>query len=385
MAIRSQTTPGVAPGSAGMNAHGGTGDNAAAKAPGRRKLRSARLRVVGDIMVCESQLEVCKDSGYDFHSEFEHIREALSNADYTMANMEGTVGKHDRWPYSGYPQFNCPETILEALKDSGVSFLTLANNHMLDRLFAGLKNTVSWVEKYGFDHVGAYRTREERDAAHVYEVNGIRIGFVAYTYFTNEIELIYKELDPAATEYGVPYIYNSDFAEDIRRLRDAGAEVVVAFPHCGTEYVQQPDASQVEYAEKLAAAGADIILGGHSHAVQPMTVKRVTDSAGRARDVLVAYSLGNFLSDHRLQYTDSGVIVEFTIRENEDGTFSVGDIGYIPTYCWQPIRGDVRILPSGKYLREGPAGMTGKIHDRLVQSYREITDIIGSAYPVLEK
>ena len=385
MAIRLQENGGVAPKLAGIDVHDGVGDDTTAKAACQGKLRSARLRAVGDIMVCESQLNACKDSGFDFHPEFEYIRDELANADYTMANMEGTVGKHDRWPYSGYPQFNCPETILEALKDSGVSFLTLANNHMLDRLFAGLKNTVSWVERYGFDHVGAYRTRKEREAAHVYEVNGIRIGFVAYTYFTNEIELIYKELDPAATEYGVPYIYNSNFAEDIQRLRDAGAEVVIAFPHCGTEYVTQPDASQLDYAEKLASAGADIILGGHSHAVQPMVLNRVTDSAGHSRDVLVAYSLGNFLSDHRLQYTDSGVIIEFTIRENENGAFSVGDIGYIPTYCWQPTRGDVRILPSGKYLREGPAGMTGEIHDRLVQSYREITDIIGSAYPVLEK
>jgi len=350
-----------------------------------RKPRSARIRVVGDIMVCTSQLETCKDSGYDFHPEFEYIRDMLSNADYTMANMEGTVGKHNRWPYSGYPQFNCPETILEALKDSGVDFLTLANNHMLDRLFTGLKNTVFWVEQYGFDHVGAYRTREERDAAHVYTVNGIRIGFVAYTYFTNEIEIIYKELDPAATEYGVPYIFNSDFAEDIRRLREAGAELVIAFPHCGTEYVQQPDASQMEYTERLAAAGADIILCSHSHAVQPMTLRRVTDSAGRSRDVLTAFSLGNFLSDHRLQYTDCGVIIEFTISENGDGTFSVGGVGYIPTYCWQPTRGDVRVLPSGKYLREGPAGMTEETHARLVQSYGEITGVLGNTYPVLEK
>ena len=350
----------------------------------KRKPRSARIRVVGDVMVCTSQLQVCKDSDYDFHPEFEYIRDALSNADYTMANMEGTVGKHERWPYSGYPQFNCPETILEALKDSGVDFLTLANNHMLDRLFTGLKNTVSWVEKYGFDHVGAYRTRKERETATICEVNGIRIGFVAYTYFTNEIESIYPELDPAATEYGVPYIYNSDFAADIKRLRDAGAEVVIAFPHCGTEYVQQPDASQMEYAEKLAAAGADIILCSHSHAVQPMTLKRVTDSAGRSREVLVAYSLGNFLSDHRLQYTDSGVIIEFTISENDDGSFSTGGIGYIPTYCWQPTRGDVRVLPSAKYLMEGPVGMTGEAHARLVQSYREITGILSDAYPVLE-
>ena len=47
-------------------------------------------------MVCTSQLETCKDSVYDFHSEFEYIRDALSNADYTMANLEGMVGKHDR-------------------------------------------------------------------------------------------------------------------------------------------------------------------------------------------------------------------------------------------------------------------------------------------------
>ena len=350
----------------------------------QRKPRSARMRVVGDVMVCTSQLEVCKASGYDFHPEFEHIRDALANADYTMANLEGTVGKHERWPYSGYPQFNCPETLLEALRDSGVDFLTLANNHMLDRLFAGLKNTVTWVERYGFDHVGAYRTREERETPCVREVNGIRFGFVAYTYFTNEIELIYKELDPAATEYGVPYIYECDFAADIKRLRDAGAEVVIAFPHCGTEYVQQPDASQLDYAERLAAAGADIILGSHSHAVQPMTLKRVTDANGRARDVLVAYSLGNFLSDHRLRYTDSGVIVEFTVRENDDGTFSVGGVGCIPTYCWQPTRGDVRVLPSAKHLKEAPAGMTPEAHARLVESYREITGILSDAYPVLE-
>ena len=107
--------------------------------------------------------------------------------------------------------------------------------------------------------------------------------------------------------------------------------------------------------------------------------------SGRSRDVLTAYSLGNFLSDHRKQYTDCGVIIEFTISENSDGTFSVGGIGYIPTYCWQPTRGDVRILPSAGYLTERPPEMTEETHARLVQSYREITGILGNGYPVLEK
>lgn len=347
-------------------------------------LRSARMRVVGDIMVCESQLKAYKDSGYDFHPEFDYIKDALSNADYTMANMEGTVGKYNKSPYSGYPQFNCPETILDALKDSGIDFLTLANNHMLDRFFDGLKNTATWVEKKGFDYVGAYRTKKERETAKVYEVNGIKIGFVAYTHSTNSIERLAKGLDPAATEYGVPYIQKADLAADIKRLRDAGAEVVIAFPHWGAEYVREPDASQMKYAKRLAAAGADIILGSHSHMVQPTLLRTMTDSTGRTRDAFVIFSLGNFLSDHVLQYTDCGVILEFTISENSDGTFSVGDIGYIPTYCWQPSEGDVRILPSGKYLREGPVGMTPEAHDRLVQSYQEIVEVLGNEYPVLE-
>lgn len=347
-------------------------------------LRSARMRVVGDVMVCESQLKAYKSSGYDFHPEFDYIKDALSNADYTMANMEGTVGKYNKSPYSGYPQFNCPETILTALKDSGVDFLTLANNHMLDRFFDGLKNTVTWVEKAGFDFVGAYRTKKERQTPKVYEVNGIKIGFVAYTHSTNSIERLAKGLDPGATEYGVPYIQKADIAGDIQKLRDAGAEVVIAFPHWGEEYVREPGSSQMKYAKKLADAGVDIILGSHSHMVQPMMTRSFTDSSGRTRDVFCIFSLGNFLSDHVLQYTDCGIIVEFTISENSDGTFSCGDVGYIPTYCWQPTEGDVRILPAGKYLKEGPVGMTEEAHDRLVQSYQEITEVIGGDYPVLE-
>ncbi len=344
-------------------------------------LRSAHMRVIGDVMVCESQLKAYKSTGYDFHPEFDYIADMLKNADYTMANMEGTVGKYNDKGYSGYPLFNCPETILEALKDSGVDFLTLANNHMLDRWFNGVKNTVNWVRQYGFNYVGAYLSPEERSTPVIYEVNGIRIGFVAYTHTTNTQE---KVSDADAVEYGVPYLYKADIEAEIKRLKDAGAEVVIAFPHWGKEYVREPDDNQKKYAKKLAAAGADIILGSHSHTVQPMGYQSVTDANGRTRQVFVMFSLGNFLSDHVLQYTDGGIIVDFTINENADGTFTCDNVGYIPTYCWQPTEGDARVLPSGKYLEKGPAGMTDEVHDRLVQTYQEITEAVGSQFPVLE-
>ena len=345
-------------------------------------LRSARMRVVGDVMVCESQLKAYKASGYDFHPEFDYIKDALSNADYTMANMEGTVGKYNKSPYSGYPQFNCPETILTALKDSGVDFLTLANNHMLDRWFDGLKNTVGWVQQYGFDYVGAYRTQEERNTPTVYEVNGIKIGFVAYTQSTNTMEQ--RGVDPDAVKYGVPYIQKSDIAADIKRVKDAGAEVVIAFPHWGKEYLRAPDDDQKRYARKLAKAGADIILGSHSHEVQPMGYVDVTDANGRARRVFIMFSLGNFLSDHIKQYCDNGIIVDFTINENPDGTFSCDNVGYIPTYTWQPTRGDARVLPSGKYIDNRPSGMSDEAYNRMVESYQEVVQVIGNEFPVLD-
>lgn len=339
-------------------------------------LRSVRMRVVGDIMMCQSQLVYAKNSGYDFHNQFALIADVLQNADYTMGNMEGTVGRYGKKAYSGYPLFNCPDVVLQTLKDDGIDFLTLANNHMLDRWFDGMKNTVNWVEQYGFDHVGAYRTPEERNSPVIYEIGGIKFGFVAYTHTTNTQERV---CDPEGVKYGVPYLYKADIEGDIQRLRDAGAEVVIAFPHWGDEYRRTPDSTQKKYARRLAKAGADIILGSHSHVVQPMGFQTVTDPDGRERKVFTMFSLGNFISDHVTQYTDNGIVVDFTINENPDGTFTCDNVGYIPTYTWKQD-GAITVLPSGRYLDQRPSGMNKSNYKRMVESYREIVEIIGSDF-----
>lgn len=341
-------------------------------------LRSVRMRVVGDIMISVDQMTYARDSGYDFHNQFEMIADLLQNADYTMGNMEGTVGKYKGKAYSGYPLFNCPDVVLQTLKDDGIDFLTLANNHMLDRWFEGMQLTVDWVEKYGFDHVGAYRTREERNTPVIYEIGGIKFGFVAYTHTTNTQETV---CDPEGVSYGVPYLYKSDIEGDIKRLRDAGAEVVIAFPHWGKEYVRKPDDNQKKYARKLAKAGADIIIGSHSHMVQPMGYQTVEDG-GREKKVFTMFSMGNFISDHKTQYTDNGVILDFTVNEHEDGTFTCDDVGYIPTYTWKQ-NGEFHVLPSGRYLNDRPSGMSDSIYERMVESFYEIVEIIGDDFQLI--
>ena len=342
-------------------------------------LRSVRMRMVGDIMFCQSQLVFARDSGYDFHNQFDLIADQLANADYTMGNMEGTVGKYKSSSYSGYPQFNAPDVALQPLKDYGIDFLTLANNHMLDRWSGGVVNTVDNVEKYGFAHVGAYRTQEEKDTPVICEVGGIRFGFLAYTHSTNTMEK--RGTDDWAVAL-VPYISKADFKADVQKLRQAGAEVIIAFPHWGKEYVRTPDDSQKKYAKQLAEAGVDIILGSHAHMVQPMGYQTISNADGSSRQVFTMFCMGNFISDHVVQYTDNGVILDFTVNEHSDGTFTCDDVGYIPTYTWKQD-GAVRVLPSGKYVKDRPNGMDDENYNRMVASYYEIIEVIGDKFQLI--
>ncbi len=351
--------------------------------------RSVHFRVTGDIMVTEDQLSFAKATstaygdgkGYTFTPQLAQVMESLQAADYTIGNLETTIGKYKTRDYSGYPMFNAPETILDTLKDCGYDFFTLANNHMLDRWFDGMKNTVSWVEQYGFAHVGAYRTQEERNTPVIIEINGIKFGFVAYTHSTNTVE---NSCDQAVFEYGVPYLYKADIEGDIQRLRDAGAEVVVALPHWGEEYVREPDSTQVQYAQRLAKAGADIILGSHSHKVQPMKVVNVTCNDGTNKNVFIIYSLGNFLTSHDVEYTDAGIILDFTVQEQADGSFEVTNIGYVPTYCWTHD-GGVEVVPAKVYLQNRPDNMSDASYERMKSTYEGNVALLGSEFTVLDK
>ena len=108
-------------------------------------------------MIHRKQLEIARqaDGSYDFHPQFALVAEALKNADYTIANLENTIGQFRDVPFTGFPRFNSPEALLDALREAGVDFLTLANNHILDRFFEGLVTTVDRVEAWGFDFGGA--------------------------------------------------------------------------------------------------------------------------------------------------------------------------------------------------------------------------------------
>ena len=346
-------------------------------------LRSCTIRTVGDFVMDKNVIAAGKayasangtGLSYDFSGMLSEIGSYMQNADFTVANVDGSMGgeSHYKYGYSGYPQFNTPETLIVNLKNVGVDMLTLANNHMLDGWYDGLVDEIKNVENAGLAHVGASRTQEERNTPVIIEINGIKIGFMNYTESLNSMES--RGVDKKAVEFGTNWIKNSNCAEDAKKLRQAGAEVIVCYMHWGDEYVTTPNKNQTDMAQKLMKAGVDIIVGGHPHVVQHAEWLTGTNQFGESQRTFCIYSLGNFLSEHTIKNTDGGIIFEFTIQEKGDGTFSIEAPSYITTYVWKTGndifgRGFV-VVPCAAYINNGtrPSGMSDSEYKAMVASH----------------
>lgn len=341
--------------------------------------RRATIRAAGDLMMHEDQLEAARrpGEGYDFTSQYALVRDSLSDADYTLANLETTVGLYSDKPYSGYPRFNAPPEMLEAVRGAGIDFVSLANNHILDRYFDGMLITVANVREAGLDYSGVYVSAEDSLEPDIFEINGIRVGFLCYTYSTNDME---KHSDARAVQFGVRYLYDRDYAADVRALRQAGAEVVIAMPHWGAEFRRTASSTQVSIAMQLAQTGVDVVLGGHPHVVQQAGMMDTPDG----EKTLVAFSLGNFNSDMDEDYADTGIIFEFTLVEREEGGFDVVDPGYVPVFCWRQD-GLTRTIPSLPYYDQPPEGMSPEQHARLRAGVESVDALMGPEMARLER
>lgn len=344
--------------------------------------REAVIRSFGDIIIHEPLYKTAYDAGantFDFSPYFSLIGDSLRAADYTVGNVDGPMGGKGSRGYRFYPQFNTPPHLLFALETCGTDMLTLANNHALDTYVDGLKRQLDNVEKVGIDHVGAYRTQQEYDTPKVVEIGGIRVGFTNYTVSTNNFD---KRVDKDEMQYVLRTTRNSSPTRDIAALREAGAEVVVVYMHWGDEYVRELTASQKDLSRKLVAAGADVIIGGHPHVVQPIHYVTAEGADGETRRALVVFSLGNFLSDQRTRYRDSGIIFEFTLTDDGSGKVEVVSPRYIPTYVWRVKAGggyDYRVVACGSVIENRPPSMDDDAFKRVNQVWNELQQMIGDA------
>jgi poly-gamma-glutamate synthesis protein (capsule biosynthesis protein) len=253
------------------------------------ELASVRLLAVGDIMMHQDIKVSAGPTAAGLSSLWAGMEPLIHGADLVFANLETPVA-----PVTGQPgrpfQFNAPMALPAALKQSGFTVLATANNHAYDQGVKGVVETLERLRAEGLVPVGTGVDRADAERTRIVTVNGLRLAFMGFTDLFNvdlnrgDDQPWVRPLDPAAAEAAV------------RQARPL-ADVVVVSIHWGTEYSHQPTGRQRAVAARLAAAGADLILGHHPHALQP--VERIVSGS---HQTLVAYSMGNFISNQDRMY-----------------------------------------------------------------------------------
>lgn len=307
----------------------------------------ATLLFVGDAMQHQDQLDRARKLGggdYDYSECFRLIAPAVSAADYAVVNLEVPLGG-GRGGYTGFPCFSAPDAFAVALKEAGFDLFLTANNHTLDRSDAGLRRTLLVLDSLKVDHTGTFRDKTQREqlVPFIKEVNGIRIAFLNYTYGTNGLT--------ARDGAEVSLIEKEAMAAEMQEAREAGAELIAVMPHWGVEYVLTENAWQRDVAQFLIDNGADLIIGSHPHVIQPM---KVVHSDKYDKDVLVVYSLGNFISNMKTGDTRGGAMVTVKVRRDENGNTRFADAAYDTFYAAKPdgsARSNYRVIPSWEASR----------------------------------
>ena len=284
----------------------------------------ATLVFAGDAMQHDRQIEAARrsDGSFDYSAYFRHVADYVSAADYAVVNLECTLGGK---PYKGYPCFSAPEEYAVALKDAGFDLFLHANNHCLDRRDAGLRRTLDQLDMLGVPHIGTYRNAAERAKNYpfVADVKGMKIAFLNYTYGTNGITV--------QGDVVVDYIDRAKIHTDIQAARRKGADLVVACMHWGVEYQLVQNKEQEQLADWLVDEGGDLVIGGHPHVIQPMQMRRAKDG----RQVLVVYSMGNFISGMRKPDTRGGAMVRVKVGW-QNGKPVVKSAGYKLVFVQDP-------------------------------------------------
>lgn len=366
---------------------------------------TASIGATGDILIHnplrKSAKEYAKMNGsgseYDFSEMFAYVSDYYSSFDYMVANLEVPLagGEKDD-DYDGYPHFNCPDDIVDALKGAGVDMLLTANNHSYDKGYDGFIRTQQVVEERGLDHIGT-RLSEDVPNYLVKDINGIKVGMVCYTYDTrsetngkitlNGIRVKDKAIPLVNTfDYSNPSGFYTEFEKVMANMEADGAEAIVMFVHWGYEYNLKPNSSQKKMAQKLCDMGVDVIVGGHPHVIQPFDT--LTSENGNVTYCI--YSTGNALSNQRREslntvdnenYTEDGMIFGVEFQKWNDGTVEVSKISILPTWVKRVNRpgGSTRIyniIPLDTAIEDWSIFSVSPA-SRLRESYERTMDQVG--------
>ncbi|PKM76507.1 MAG: capsular biosynthesis protein [Firmicutes bacterium HGW-Firmicutes-15] len=307
------------------------------------------LTATGDILMHNTVIASGKQGdSYNYDHLFAPIKKLIEEGDYSSVNLESAIAGPASG-YTGYPVFNSPDSIANALKNNGFDLAVTASNHTLDRGYSGALRTLDVLRQAGLDTTGTFKTPEEKRNFLVKDIRGVKVGYLAYSYDTNGIPLPQDK----------PYFYNlldrDKIISDISALRPE-VDLLVLVLHWGVEYSPYPTEQQRKLAKEFFEKGADVILGSHPHVIQPMETMQIN-----GKDKFVIYSMGNSMGNQNGVERNSGVILKLQFTKDlNQGETNLSGVSYTPIFMHPyyingrqmfrvvPIQATIKAIQAGK-------------------------------------
>jgi poly-gamma-glutamate synthesis protein (capsule biosynthesis protein) len=327
----------------------------AAPAPSPARTTTLTVVAAGDLLVHEAlTAQAATDAaatgraGHDFRAVLAGVAPVVRAADLAICHLEQPLAEPEG-PFTGWPRFSAPPQLADAIADAGFDTCSTASNHSLDTGLAGLARTLDQLDRVGVAHTGTARSQPEATAPNLLEVRGVLVAQLAYTANFNGLP----------RPEGRPWVANQIDPElilaEARRAREAGAEIVIASLHWGTEYQVAPDAGQLALArDLLAGPELDLIVGHHAHVVQPLE-----NLDGK----WVAYGMGNLITrfpDGSAEHTQDSVIPRFTFTETAPGRWRVSRVEVVA--AWMEYRPAARVVNLPAALSDPATGPDRRDH-----------------------
>jgi poly-gamma-glutamate capsule biosynthesis protein CapA/YwtB (metallophosphatase superfamily) len=263
---------------------------------GGAESREIVINAVGDIMLAGSAAKVVARRGYSY--PFSGVAGELKSGDIAVGNLEAPISDGGEEFRGKRFRFRTAAPTAAALREAGFSLVTLANNHIMDFGREGLRQTLRALDGQNLPHAGAGEDLAGARRPVIFEADGKKIAFLAYS-LTLPSEFFAGKGRPGTAPAFLPF-----FRTDIARAKANADYVVVSF-HWGDEGAAFPKKTQVAAAHAAVEAGADVVLGHHPHVLQGIEFYR-----GRP----ILYSLGNFVFGSMSRGSDRSVIARLALN-----------------------------------------------------------------------
>jgi poly-gamma-glutamate synthesis protein (capsule biosynthesis protein) len=226
------------------------------------------------------------------------VRHLIESADVAIANFENPAPNDFSYHTTGL-RFTADPKLIKGLADAGIDWVGLANNHIRDAGGDGILQTIANLKKYGIRSSGAGKNLAAARKPTILEAGGVKVAFLAY-------DTIRRDYGAGASRAGSAQMTPAALKADVAAARKRGAQVVIVFPHWGSEYDPTPFAGQQNLARAAIDAGADMVIGNHAHWAGAVEVYE-----GKP----IWYALGNFVFDQTWSIpTMEGITLELTFH-----------------------------------------------------------------------